>query len=223
VWDTGTNVILAVNLFYIPYTLAFDTDDILVGTRLMEFSFDVIFTINIVLNFFTAFQQDIEWKYNLKDIAKSYIKSFFVMDLLATIPGLVTFEDPDYYWVKAIRYIRFFGLLKHINDILQKIFNKMGLNKQLIERIFYFFKLILNLIFIIHILACTWCYIGRGEVDTWVGTRGNCDYGDEDATLPFDNDNIWNLYIVAVYWVITTLTTVGYGDFKGCTNNEYLF
>jgi len=25
------------------------------------------------------------------------------------------------------------------------------------------------------------------------------------------------VYITAVYWVVTTLTTVGYGDFKGYT------
>lgn len=32
-----------------------------------------------------------------------------------------------------------------------------------------------------------------------------------------------NIYIAAIYWVVTTLTTVGYGDFKGYTVYEYLF
>ena len=31
------------------------------------------------------------------------------------------------------------------------------------------------------------------------------------------------VYVIAIYWVITTLTTVGYGDFKGYTAPEYLF
>lgn len=35
--------------------------------------------------------------------------------------------------------------------------------------------------------------------------------------------DIGAVYIRAVYYIITTLTTVGYGDFKGFTNNEYLF
>ena len=30
------------------------------------------------------------------------------------------------------------------------------------------------------------------------------------------------MYIKSVYWVITTLTTVGYGDYKGYTPVEYL-
>jgi hypothetical protein len=31
------------------------------------------------------------------------------------------------------------------------------------------------------------------------------------------------VYIAAIYWVVTTLTTVGYGDFKGYTVYEYIF
>ena len=29
-------------------------------------------------------------------------------------------------------------------------------------------------------------------------------------------------YITSIYWVVTTLTTVGYGDYKGFTSSEYI-
>jgi voltage-gated potassium channel len=29
------------------------------------------------------------------------------------------------------------------------------------------------------------------------------------------------VYITSIYWVVTTLTTVGYGDFKGYQTTEY--
>lgn len=81
---------------------------------------------------------DIEWKDSLKDIAKAYAKSFLVFDLVSTLPTLITREDPKYYWFKLFRYVHFRKFLHLINNYLQKIFVKIGLSKQSIERIFYF-------------------------------------------------------------------------------------
>lgn len=39
----------------------------------------------------------------------------------------------------------------------------------------------------------------------------------------FDKNSLTQVYIRASYFIITTLTTVGYGDFRGFTNNEYIF
>ena len=72
-------------------------------------------------------------------------------------------------------------------------------------------RLLFNLFFIIHVLASTWIYLGRTIEESWVEMNN------------FDKDDIKKLYITSVYWVITTLTTVGYGDFKGFQSNEYIF
>jgi len=38
-----------------------------------------------------------------------------------------------------------------------------------------------------------------------------------------DQEDEFALFVAAVYWIVTTLTTVGYGDFKGYTVIEYYF
>jgi hypothetical protein len=85
---------------------------------------------------------------------------------------------------------------------------------------------LLNLIFIIHILSCIWCYIGLDTPGSWIYRKSL--FADDDDSKgtnkpDFDAGSIDAVYIRGVYFIITTLTTVGYGDFKGFTNNEYVF
>lgn len=133
IWDTLLYLGIGVSFFIIPFTLAFDTPltqaTILDRTRMWEFLFDVAFAIHILLTFFTAYQQDIEWIYSRKLITKAYLKSFFVFDVVATLPGLVTFESWLTYIFKIARFVHFRRLLRQINDSLSKIFNKIGLSK----------------------------------------------------------------------------------------------
>ena len=150
-----------------------------------------------------------------------------MFDVLATLPSLVALEHPSYYWFKLFRYVHFRRLLSLINHCLSRVFNRLGLNKQVIERIFYFITLLLHLVFIIHILACCWCLIGLHTDGSWVYKRAIDDNDDEngkgDNKPEFEDSNIAAVYIRAIYFIICTLTTVGYGDFKGFTNIEYLF
>lgn len=41
--------------------------------------------------------------------------------------------------------------------------------------------------------------------------------------IPVDRENNSTVYVLAVYFIVTTLVTVGYGDYKGYTSTEYLF
>ena len=64
-----------------------------------------------------------------------------------------------------------------------------------------------------HLAACAWIAIGTWE-DGWLTKKINNDMengGDEN----FRGYEPYQIYIFSLYWVVTVLTTVGYGDFSG--------
>ena len=72
----------------------------------------------------------------------------------------------------------------------------------------------------IHILGCLWIGIGFAVECSWLEAEGGgCNDGNKAVDPSLDNE----LYIQSIYFIITTLTTLGYGDFKGYTPTEYLF
>jgi len=60
-----------------------------------------------------------------------------------------------------------------------------------------------------------WVYIGKVVEGSWIRRP--------DELVTVDNSSNSDVYISATYWVITTITTVGYGDIKGYTPEEYMF
>ena len=86
--------------------------------------------------------------------------------------------------------------------------------------IFFFF------IMIAHLAACLWVYMGFLDRDLPPEARESWIYVNElygsDADGNANKGTNGDLYIFALYWVFTTLTTVGYGDYAGGTTAEYL-
>ena len=100
-----------------------------------------------------------------------------------------------------------------------------------------FVKLNLTVLLLTHIMACLWITIGMAD-DGWVSKFVNSNkenyknenpekiYNDDDSDQLFTDAMhryCFPIYVNAAYFILTTITTVGYGDISGNTKYEYLF
>lgn len=207
-WTLFMAIVISVSLFMIGITLAFSLEQ-LEDTRIAEEIIDIIFVADIVSKFFTAYYYDVKLVTHPFKIAKRYILTFFIFDIIATLPTLFSFQEDSVYFLKMFRVVR----LAHIVSPVHQVLDIINIDKMLKRQLKAFSRLMIILFSAIHILACFWVFIGRKNEGSWIDVHAP----DEE----FGSNT--NVYIAAIYWVVTTLTTVGYGDFKGYTVNEYLF
>ena len=76
----------------------------------------------------------------------------------------------------------------------------------MIGNVYTLIKTVLILLLIFHIFACCWIYIGSNP-DGW-----------RNITEQYRQDDPIYVYITAFYFVTTSATTIGYGDYHGSTS-----
>lgn len=146
----------------------------------------IVFFLDIIVEFFSAFHKGINIITDLKEIKKKYLKTFFLVDLLAALPlGLIGLLLKRNDIVMILMGIRLLKLIK-IKDAFKSLQDVLDLNPGLMRLIIFGFWFIL----IVHFMSIGWLAIGAGQREG-----------------PF-----LHRYIQSLYWCITTIATIGYGD-----------
>jgi len=201
---------------------------------------EILFAIFIILQFFQTYQDHstLLIKTDFKSIALRYIKGWFIIDFLSVIPYNLIASADGSSDIKYLRMIRLARLPKFIQTIDVRRFDNLAskfltsgesenASKRLlvIFNIRYFFKIVRLLIMesiLAYVLGCLWYLICLSVFED----RFKMGYPEENVF--FIEYNVYKRepfkkLILSCYYVLTGLTTVGYGDINAQNHNEKIF
>jgi CRP-like cAMP-binding protein len=169
-WDLFIMLLATWNLFYVPYSVAFESN---IGneiiTDIMNWFIDVFFILDILINFRTTIinektGEDIK---DQKKIAIKYLKNKFWIDLLASLPFdsiTLIFIENDH---SNSLTLQMFGLLKLVRILrLSRLISYMNLKDDL-KMSLKLGKLIFFLVMYLHWVGCIWFYIAKQD-EKWI-------------------------------------------------------
>ncbi|MCX7983237.1 MAG: cyclic nucleotide-binding domain-containing protein [Syntrophales bacterium] len=144
----------------------------------------LIFFLDIIFNLNTEVRRGLNSYTHRRDIAKYYLTRWFLIDLLAFLPW-VTIGDGvvENPILVSLRLIK----LVKIPMIFKSLRELIDVPPALIRLIVFLFWFSLG----VHLMSLGWIVIGAGEADR----------------------SFRDQYIRALYWCITTIATIGYGDY----------
>ena len=142
----------------------------------------------------------------LRQVQWKYLKGYFILDCIATLPGLLTLERGHIFYFKLVRLVHWNRMFEQLNFIFEKVLlSWLAYNRHKVSELITFIKLIVFLFLTTHVLACGWIAIGRLSETSWVHLMGEAE------------DSAYDVYWMAFFFVLTAITTVGYGEGVGST------
>ena len=190
--------------------------------------FDIIFIIDIIVEFFRGFytrEEEKLVKNNIR-IINNYITGWFLFDLLTALPNGVLFsyfckKTPNkicfsfdnnklmdfLFLIRCLKSLKIIKITtRKKNQFITKVLDKCSdyVILDLLSKIIFIY-------FAFHILSCIHIFIGNHIYPGWIFKND------------FQNYSLLNIYVISIYYLITTMTTVGYGEIQSDSLIEIIF
>uniref|UniRef100_A0A8C7YS41 Potassium voltage-gated channel subfamily H member 2 n=1 Tax=Oryzias sinensis TaxID=183150 RepID=A0A8C7YS41_9TELE len=232
-WDWIILLLVLYTAVFTPYSAAFLLDehgDIRQRScgytcnplNVADLLVDVLFIVDIVINFRTTYvDHNDEVVTQPGRIAKHYIKCWFPIDLFAAVPfDLLIFRSGSDEMATLTSLLKTARLLR-----LVRVARKLDRYSEYGAAVL--FLLMCTFVLIAHWLACIWYAIGfverpytdNGWLDNLAEQLGKV-YNETDST---SGPSVKDKYVTALYFTLSSLTSVGFGNVSPNTNSEKIF
>ncbi len=155
-----------------------------------------VYLVDIPYSFNQAVKKGLVVYEDRKSIARLYLRGWFALDVLASIPFGYFFSLLPGHLTTTIGAIldivmitKLMKMLKigKVSAIFRDIRASLSVNPSLMRLVTFGFWFVT----VVHLMACGWVAIGASET-----SRSN-----------------WDQYLRGLYWCVTTIATIGYGDY----------
>ena len=195
------------------------------GLIFMEFFISVFFLCDIVIVFRSALKNYNEVIDDYRIIGCKYLQGWFILDLASSLPidviAILSNNQALAQYsllIKIPRFIRLIRAAKFIqtseelwkSPMIKSFSSSIEVNPKVMAVV----RIVVILSVVVHVVGCIWLFIGEsseGSPNNWLVKYGIQDSSQSDK------------YLRAIYWAVTTFSTVGYGDVVPVNNIEKIF